>query len=115
MQDSLEIMKHKAFQFRDERDWRQFHDPKNLAEAISIESGELLERFLWVSSEDSKNPDEKGLKGIQEEVADIMIFLLYMCDSLNIDVLQAVSEKIALNARKYPVERSRGSSEKSKG
>jgi dCTP diphosphatase len=114
MEDTLEKMRENALKFRDDRDWKQFHDPKNLAEAISIEAGELLERFLWLSSEQSKLPDENRLKGIQEEIADIMIYLIYLCEALNIDLPEALEAKIKLNALKYPVEKAKGSSQKYK-
>jgi dCTP diphosphatase len=112
MEDQLEIIRRKLLQFRDERDWAQFHDPKNLAEAISIESGELLERFLWLSSDQSKFPDERRLEGISEEIADIMIYLIYLCNELNINLLSVVDLKIKSNAFKYPIVKAKGSSKK---
>lgn len=110
----LDEMVKRVIQFRDERDWHQFHDPKNLAEAICIESGELLEKFLWVPSDKSHEIDSKKLDEIKEEIADIMIFLLYMCHGLNIDLSQAVERKIEINDKKYPVEKAKGSSKKYK-
>jgi dCTP diphosphatase len=112
MDDQLEKIKMSALKFRDDRDWKQFHDPKNLAEAISIEAGELLERFLWLSSEQSKNPGENKLKGIKEEIADIMIYLIYICEAFDINLPNAVEEKIRVNALKYPREKAKGSSKK---
>ena len=78
MEDRLANILEKALAFRNARDWKQFHDPKNLAEAICIESGELLENFLWISSDKAHNTDAKKLKGIEEEAADIMIYLMYL-------------------------------------
>jgi NTP pyrophosphatase (non-canonical NTP hydrolase) len=104
----------RVIQFRDERDWRQFHDPKNLAEAICIESGELLEKFLWIPSDKSHEIDSKKLGEIKEEIADIMIFLLYLCNGLNIDLSQAIERKIEMNEKKYPIEKAKGSSKKYK-
>jgi NTP pyrophosphatase (non-canonical NTP hydrolase) len=114
MEDRLAHISKKVIQFRDERDWKQFHDPKNLAEAICVESGELLEKFLWMSSDKSYIPGSRKLEEIREEVADIMIFTMYLCDTLNIDLLQAVERKIESNAKKYPVEKARGISKKYK-
>jgi len=114
MEDRLSVISQKVIQFRNARDWKQFHDPKNLAEAISIESAELLEKFLWTTTDKSYDMDSHKLEDIQEEIADIMIFLIYMCNGLNIDLAQAVESKIEINEKKYPVEKAKGSSKKYK-
>jgi NTP pyrophosphatase (non-canonical NTP hydrolase) len=114
MEDKLDIIFQKALRFRNERDWKQFHDPKNLAEALSIESGELLEKFLWMSTEKSFDVDNQKLEEIKEEVADIMIYLTYLCDTLNIDLSQAVEKKLDVNNTKYPIGKSKGTSKKYK-
>jgi len=115
MEDRLSQMSEKAIQFRDSRDWRQFHDPKNLAEAISIEAGELLENFLWIKNPDkSYDLDSRKLENVKEEIADIMIYLMYLCDGLNIDLPQAVKDKIEINEKKYPIEKAKGNSKKYK-
>ena len=115
MEDRLSNLSEKAIQFRDARDWKQFHDPKNLAEAISIEAGELLENFLWLKNIDkSYSLNSSKLKNITEEVADIMIYLLYLCDALKIDLTQAVVDKIEINEKKYPVDKAKGNSKKYK-
>jgi dCTP diphosphatase len=114
MNDRLSKISQKAIQFRDERDWKQFHDPKNLAEAISIESGELLEKFLWMTTNESVSPEAHKMGEIKEEIADIMIFLMYLCNSLNIDLPEAVEEKIEINRKKYPIEKARGTHKKYK-
>ena len=106
-----EVIK-KIIEFREERDWEQFHDPKNLAEAISIEAGELLEQFLWLSTEDSKKIGGSKLKKVKEEVADILIFIVYMCDALGIELAEEVQKKVEANRKKYPVDKSKGSSKK---
>jgi|SRR3990172_9066803 len=98
--------------FRNERDWAQFHDPKNLAEALSIEAGELLENFLWKTTEHSRNLTAEELKNVKEELADIFIFLTYMCEEFKIDLLNEVQNKVDHNAAKYPVEKAKGSSKK---
>ncbi len=98
--------------FSEQRDWSQFHDPKNLAEAISIEAGELLELFLWKTTDQSRDLDPAELKELEEEVADILIFLAYLADTFEINLVEAGMKKIEINALKYPVEKARGSSKK---
>jgi len=102
----------KIISFRNERDWAQFHDPKNLAEALSIEAGELLENFLWKSTEQSRNLSAEELKNVKEELADIFIFLTYLSAEYKIDLLQEVEKKISLNEAKYPVHKAKGSAKK---
>ncbi len=108
----LETIQQKIIAFRNERDWAQFHDPKNLAEALSIEAGELLENFLWKTTEQSKKLSDKELANVKHEIADIFIFLTYLCEEYNIDLMQEVGKKIAVNEAKYPVDKARGSSRK---
>lgn len=111
MSDLLSIQK-KVIEFRNARDWSQFHDPKNLAEALSIEAGELLENFLWKSVDQSRKLSEDELKNVREEMADIFIFLTYLCEEFKIDLLDEVRIKIALNEKKYPIDKAKGSSKK---
>lgn len=92
--------------FRDERDWEQFHNPKDLALALNIEAGELLEAFLWKSSEQA----EIGV--VKEELADVLAFAFLLADKYGLDVKQIVLEKIEKNALKYPIEKARGSARK---
>ncbi|UZO79846.1 nucleotide pyrophosphohydrolase [Aquimarina sp. ERC-38] len=92
--------------FRDDRDWKQFHNSKDLALAISIEASELNELFLWKSNEDV---DKERLK---EELADIISFVLLLAEKHNLDPSQIVKDKIKLNAQKYTVEKSKGSAKK---
>jgi NTP pyrophosphatase (non-canonical NTP hydrolase) len=108
----LEAIQKKILSFRNERDWAQFHDPKNLAEALSIEAGELLENFLWKTTEQSRNLSPEELKNVKEELADIFIFLTYLCEEYKIDLLKEVENKIAHNAAKYPIEKAKGSKKK---
>ena len=100
--------------FRDERDWKQFHDPKNLAEAISIESGELLELFLWKDKDQIVNDlkNKSFRKETSDELADIFSFLLLMADATEIDLENALKDKYKQNQKKYPVEKSKGKSTK---
>ena len=108
----LESIQKKIIAFRNERDWAQFHDPKNLAEALSIEAGELLENFLWKTTAQSRNLSTKELNNVKEELADIFIFLIYLSEEYKIDLLTEVEKKIKKNEAKYPVEKSKGSSKK---
>src|ERR1700690_336851 len=108
----LEGIQKKILSFRNERDWEQFHDPKNLAEALSIEAGELLENFLWKTTEQSRNLTIEELNNVKEELADIFIFLTYLSEEYKIDLFQEVENKIAQNAAKYPVEKAKGSAKK---
>ena len=101
-------------EFRDERDWKQFHDPKNLAAALSIEAGELQELFLWKSEEQVQEfiRSKEGRKRLGEEIADVLIYLLFLADSTGCDLSRACDAKLLENAGKYPVEKSRGRSVK---
>lgn len=102
----------KVMEFRNARDWGQFHDPKNLAEALSIEAGELLENFLWKTTEQPRNLSAEELKNVKEELADIFIFLTCLSKEYNIDLLVEVEKKRAVNEAKYPVEKAKGSAMK---
>ncbi len=108
----LDRLREKILEFRDLRDWKQFHDPKNLAEAISIESAELLENFLWKTSDESRNLQEIQRTAIGEEIADIAIFLTILAYEMELDIEQIVNRKLDLNEEKYPVSKSRGSAKK---
>lgn len=95
--------------FRDERDWEQFHDSKNLAIAISIEAAELNELFLWKSAEES---NDVQIERIKEELADILSFSFLLAEKLKLNPFEIVSEKVKRNAEKYPIEKAKGKSEK---
>jgi len=101
----------KINQFRDDRDWRQFHNPKDLAISISLEASELLENFQWKTSEEAK---EKNQENIEQELADVLIYSLMLASDLELDVEGIVEKKLELNNNKYPVEKSKGSKEKYK-
>jgi NTP pyrophosphatase (non-canonical NTP hydrolase) len=94
----------KMLEFRNARNWEQFHDPKNLAIALSIEAGELMEHFLWVEKNQIANFDEDKLQAISEEIADVFIYLSYLAKGLDIDIEAAVIRKLVLNGLKYPAE-----------
>jgi NTP pyrophosphatase (non-canonical NTP hydrolase) len=96
-------------QFRNERDWRQFHDSKNLALAISIEAAELNELFLWKKDNEVENVSQDKLR---DELADVLSFAFLLAEKHNLDIFDIVSEKIKKNALKYPVEKSKGNAKK---
>ena len=99
----------KIIEFRDDRNWAQFHNPKDLAISISIESSELLELFQW---NNSKETVENNLQDLQDELADIMIYCILMADKLDIDLEKAVEQKLDKNKEKYPVKKAYNSKEK---
>ncbi|PWA05297.1 nucleotide pyrophosphohydrolase [Flavobacterium laiguense] len=96
-------------QFRNERDWEQFHDSKNLALAISIEASELNELFLWKKGDEVENVNPDKLK---EELADVLAYAFLLAEKHNLDIFDIVSEKIKNNALKYPVEKAKGTAKK---
>jgi dCTP diphosphatase len=98
--------------FAEARDWPQFHTPKNLAMALSVEAAELLECFQWLTPEQSARIAGRERHAAEEEIADVLLYLLRLSDVLGIDPLQAAQRKIAVNARKYPVASARGSARK---
>ena len=100
--------------FSNERDWDQFHSPKNLIMALTSEVGELSDIFQWLSEEQSKieNIDSKSLEKTKEEIADVFLYILRIADKLNIDLEREAVKKIQINAEKYPIELSKGNSVK---
>ena len=98
--------------FRAERDWEQFHNPRSLATALSVEASELLEHFIWAKDAEVAEIVDKRRDEIEAELADVGILLAYLCHDLSVDLAAAVSRKMDANALKYPVEKSRGRSEK---
>ena len=98
--------------FASERDWEQFHTPKNIAMALSVESSELVEIFQWLNPEESKLPDKMQLELINNEVADIAMYLLRFCDLLGLNLENAIQEKLVKNAEKYPINLSKGNAKK---
>ena len=96
----------KVLKFRDERNWKKYHNPKDLAVSIVLEASELLEIFQWVKEEDSYEVAEKNRERVEEEIADILIYVIYLSDVLGIDLERAVAEKIKKNEEKYPPDRS---------
>lgn len=101
----------KILQFRDERDWKQFHTPKDLAISISLEASELLEVFQWSGKDTEIDTPEKREK-VKEELADVLIYCVHMADACHMDMDEIILEKLKRNEEKYPVEKARGSSKK---
>jgi NTP pyrophosphatase (non-canonical NTP hydrolase) len=95
--------------FRDERDWQQFHNPKDLALSLSLEASELLEIFQWKTSEEAV---EKNLENMKEEISDILMYALLFANETGIDLVKAIEQKIQKNNEKYPVEKANGSNVK---
>jgi dCTP diphosphatase len=99
-------------QFVVERDWDQFHTPKNLSMALIVEAAEMVEHFQWMSEEQSCSLSPEKLAEVELELADIQIYLISLAEKLQLDLIAAVDKKLVLNARKYPAEQVRGSSKK---
>ncbi len=95
-------------QFVDERDWDQFHTPKNLSSALSVEAAELLEHFQWLQKGDAAELGEAKLQEVRHEMADVLVYLIRLADKLDVDLHAAVLEKMVLNRAKYPADLVRG-------
>jgi NTP pyrophosphatase (non-canonical NTP hydrolase) len=100
--------------FAVDRNWDQFHSPKNLAMALIAEAGELVEPFQWLTDEQSKSLNSHQLSQVQDEVADVFIYLVRLADKLGIDLIESANKKIDLNNERYPVSEAYGNAEKSK-
>jgi NTP pyrophosphatase (non-canonical NTP hydrolase) len=110
--DRLDALRVRLATFVAERDWDQFHNPKNLAMALSAEAGELVEHFMWLTPEDADRLPKETRAEVELEMADILLFLLRLSDRLGVDLVAAAERKLVLNAQKYPVEKSKGRSTK---
>lgn len=112
MTDSLQQLSDKLTRFANDRDWGQFHSPKNLATALTVEASELLEHFQWMTEAQSRAlADDKRLE-VGSEIADVLMYLIQLANALGVDPIAAANDKIEVNERRYPVDRSRGSSKK---
>ena len=109
---NLEELRTRVREFVRERDWEQYHDPKNLATGLSVEAAELLEIFLWTSTEKSHRHGEEQKERIGEELADVLIYAIMLSDTLGINLVEAGLRKLRINGEKYPVSLARGKSEK---
>lgn len=110
--DSLDELRDALRRFAAERDWDQFHSPKNLAIALSVEAAELLENFQWRTDADSSALDAAKRDDVRDEMADVLLYLIRLADKLDVDLRAAAEHKMNVNARKYPIEKARGSSRK---
>ena len=110
--NELAELKERLRAFARERDWEQFHSPKNLAMALIVEAGELVEHFQWLTEAQAAElaPDKR--EAVRQEVADVLLYLVRLADVLGIDLMQAARDKIGLNERKYPAEKVRASAKK---
>ena len=106
--DDLEALRRRVADFAAARDWDQFHAPKNLAMALIAECAELVEHFQWLSAEDSATPNEEKRAAVRLELADILIYLVRIADKLDVDLLAAARDKIAINEERYPAAQVRG-------
>ena len=108
----LESLRNQLRTFAADRDWDQFHSPKNLAAALTVEAAELLEHFQWLTEAESQQLPPEALNEVRTEVADVLLYLIRISDKLGIDLIAAAKAKMVLNAVKYPVEKARGNSKK---
>lgn len=106
--DSLDTLRLHIREFAQARAWERYHTPKNLAMALSVEVAELLEPFQWLTAEQSQQLDPAQHEAVRQEIADVLIYLTRLADLLNIDLLDAAADKLAINARKYPVDKAHG-------
>lgn len=110
MPDSLHDLAAQLDRFASERDWQQFHSPKNLASALIVEAGELLEHFQWLTEAQSRDLAPEKLEAVRSEVADVLLYLIQLSNALGIDPVKAAQDKFAANSDRYPVEKVRGNS-----
>jgi dCTP diphosphatase len=110
--DRLDALRRQVAQFAAERDWEQFHNPKNLAMAVAAEAGELIEHFQWLTPEQADDLPSGAREEVALECADVLLYLLRLADRLDIDLAAAAEKKLVLNAQKYPIAKSKGSARK---
>lgn len=112
MENEFDHLREKLRVFAEDRDWDQFHSPKNLSMALSAEVAEIIEHFQWLTEEQSNNLPKDKLEEVETELADTLIYLIRLADKLDIDLFAAAVNKIVLNEQKYPVERAKGNAKK---
>ena len=111
--DSLDDLRQRIRAFAEARAWERYHTPKNLVMALSVEASELLEPFQWLTPEQSRQLSAEQHEAVRQEIADVLIYLTRLADLLDIDLLDAAADKLAINARKYPIEKAHGNALKS--
>jgi dCTP diphosphatase len=109
---NFDTLKQRLREFADTREWNQFHSPKNLSMALSVEASEIMEHFQWLTEERSKNLPQNKLDEVATELADTLLYLIRLADKLDIDLLAAAQDKIELNEQKYPVNKAKGNAKK---
>jgi len=109
---SIEVLQKELQAFADERDWDQFHSPKNLTMALSVEASELVECFQWLTEEQSQNLSPEQRQAVIDEMADVQVYLLRLATKLDVNLLEAVEQKMVKNAEKYPADKVKGSAKK---
>lgn len=102
MPDSLSDLAKSLDRFAADRNWHQYHSPKNLASALIVEAGELLEHFQWMTEDESRHPSPQKLAEVKGEMADVLLYLVQLGNALGVDVVQAGQEKLAVNASRFP-------------
>src|SRR3989304_1932277 len=112
--EPLDDLKQRLREFARERDWEQFHSPKNLAMALIVEAAELVEHFQWLTEAQSQALDPEKREQVAQELADVFLYLVRLADRLDIDLMDAAQRKIVLNAQKYPADKVRGSAKKAR-
>jgi len=112
MADSLDALRVRVNNFVSERDWAQFHSPKNLAMAMIVEAGEVVEHFQWMTEQESRQLDAQTKEQVGQELSDTLVYLLRIAEVCGIDLIEAANKKIDLNAQKYPVDKCKGSNAK---
>jgi dCTP diphosphatase len=112
MTDPLRALAQQLDQFAQARDWQQFHSPKNLASALVVEAGELLEHFQWLTEEQSRNLSADQRAAVGAEMADVLLYSVQLATALGIDLIAAAQSKLKVNEQKYPVDLARGNSRK---
>jgi len=110
--DSLDTLRQRIRDFAQAREWERYHTPKNLVMARSVEAAELLEPFQWLTAEQSLQLSAEQHEAVRQEIADVLIYLTRLADVLGIDLLDAAADKLAINARKYPVDKAHGNANK---
>jgi len=111
-ESDFDRIKKQVRQFVVERDWDQFHSPKNLSMALIVEAAEMVEHFQWLTEDQSSNLSAEKLAEVEQELADIQVYLISLAEKLKLDLIAAVEKKLVLNAQKYPVDKARGNSKK---
>src|SRR5215208_4593206 len=110
--NSMDDLRDAINRFIEDRDWDQFHSPKNLAMALSVEVAEIVEHFQWLTEEQSRNLPTEKLAEIREEIGDVMIYLIELADKLGVDPVEAAKAKVTINGQKYPAELVKGNASK---